>query len=305
MRINTYDDILRAAKTLPEKRTLAVARADDEAVLSAVAQARRAGMVDAILTGNIDALRAGLAALGEKEADYTLIDTPDDETAAREAVRLVREGRADALMKGLLGTATLMRAVVDRENGIRTGHIISHLMFYEVPGHKLLCLTDGGMNTFPDLEKKVQILEHAARALKKFGKPDITAACVCGAEVVNPKIQSNLDAQALVEKNDYWQSTYGMTVYGPVGLDLAVSKEAVQHKHYPVDCAGEADILLVPNYEVGNGIGKAMTCFANARNAGVIVGARVPIILVSRSDSVESKLASIALGCVLSDGAEI
>ncbi len=299
MQINTYDDILRAAQSPETKRTLAVAQANDEAVLSAVAQARRAGMVNAILTGSVEAIRAQLAALGENEADYTLIDAPDDETAAREAVRLVREGKADALMKGLLGTATLMRAVVDRENGIRTGSIISHLMFYEVPGHKLLCLTDGGMNTFPDLEKKEQILEHAARALKKFGKTEFTAACVCGAEVVNPKIQSNLDAQALAEKNPYWQETYGMTVYGPVGLDLAVSKEAVAHKHYGVSCAGEADILLVPNYEVGNGIGKAMTCFAHARNAGVIVGARVPIILVSRSDSVESKLASIALGCVL------
>lgn len=299
MNIRNYDDILRTAQSLPQKRTLAVARADDEAVLSAVAQARRAGMICAVLTGPIDALRAGLSALGENEADYTLIDAPDDETAAREAVRLVREGRADALMKGLLGTATLMRAVVDRDTGIRTGNIISHLMFYEVPGGRLMCLTDGGMNTFPDLEKKTQILEHAARALQKFGRTQFTAACVCGAEVVNPKIQSNLDAQALAEKNPYWQETYGMTVYGPVGLDLAVSKEAVAHKHYPVACAGEADILLVPNYEVGNGIGKALTCFAHARNAGVIVGARVPIILVSRSDSVESKLASIALGCVL------
>ncbi|MBR2894594.1 MAG: phosphate butyryltransferase, partial [Oscillospiraceae bacterium] len=206
------------------------------------------------------------------------------------------------LMKGLLGTATLMRAVLDKEVGLRTGRLISHVMFYEPKGHKMMALTDGGMNTFPDLEKKAGILENAAIVMKALGYETINAACICGAEVVDPKIPSMLDAQALTEMTDRW-TPYHMNVFGPVGLDLAVSKDACHHKHYTAPGGGEADILLVPTYEVGNGLGKAMSLFGEAKNAGIIVGAKVPIVLVSRSDSAETKLASIALGAVVAANA--
>lgn len=299
MYIQSFYKILSVASGLKKKHKLVVVRADDEDVLDAVVDAHEAHMADSILIGNTAKIKQVLDKHRIDCNDYELIHETDDIRASQLAVQLIREGRADILMKGLVSTGTLMKAVIDKDKGIRTKDLITHLMFYQPAGYKLVCLTDGGMNTFPDLEKKKQILEHAAQVFQKFNHWQITAACICGSESVNPKIQSNLDAKALSEMNDYWQEKYNMTVYGPVGLDLAISKEAVEHKHYPYDYAGEADILLVPNYEVGNAIGKAMSVFAHARNAGIVLGAQVPIILVSRSDSVESKLTSIALGCIL------
>lgn len=289
--------ILNKATGSPEKRTIAVAAAHDADVLKAVAQARQRGIARGYLVGNEEKIRELLNSLGENAQDYTICPAQDDAQSAFLAVQAVREGKAHFLMKGLLNTAELMRAVIARETGLRTERLISHVMLYDIPGKKLLALTDGGMNTFPDLEKKKEILENAARVMAALGYPAINAACVCGAEAVNPKVQSTVDARALADMAEHW-SAWNMQVFGPVGLDLAVSEDACRHKGYHAPGAGKADILLVPTYEVGNGIGKAMSLFAGAKNAGIIVGARVPIVLVSRSDSADSKLASIALGAV-------
>ena len=171
-------------------------------------------------------------------------------------------------------------------------------MFFETPNYpKRLLLTDGGVNTFPDLAKKVEILDNAAMAMQALGYEKIYTSCVCGSETYNPKIQSTVDAD-LLSKMDRWQK-YNMTVIGPLGLDLAISKEACRHKHFSAEGAGEADILMMPNYEMGNGIYKAASMFSGVRSAGIILGARVPIVLASRSDSADSKLSSIALGSVL------
>ncbi len=295
--LNTISAILEAAARHPEKRTIAVAAAHDLDVLEAVVQARKAGIAEGYLVGKEETIRDILTGLGENPADYAIEDAATDPECAAKAVAAVRAGKANFLMKGLLGTADLMRAVIDKENGLRTNRLISHVMLYEVPGKAMLALSDGGMNTFPDLPKKAEILENAARVLAALGYEEMNAACVCGAEVVNPKVQSTLDAKALTEMTDRW-APYHMNVCGPVGLDLAVSEEACRHKHFTAPGAGKADILLVPTYEVGNGIGKAMSLFAGAQNAGIIVGAQVPIVLVSRADSARSKLASIALGAV-------
>lgn len=295
--LNTIAAIVQEASRSREQRVIAVAAAHDTDVLTAVAQARRAGIARAVLTGRGEEIRQILEALGETLADYVIEEAETDGQCAALAVAAVREGRANFLMKGLLGTGDLMRAVIDRETGLRTGRLISHVMLYEPQGHKMLALTDGGMNTFPDLPKKAEILENAARVLKALGYEEINAACVCGAEVVNPKVPSMVDAKALSEMAERW-APYHMNVCGPVGLDLAVSEEACRHKRFAAPGAGKADILLVPTYEVGNGIGKAMSLFGQAKNAGIILGAKVPIVLVSRADSAESKLASIALGAV-------
>lgn len=281
---------------------IAVAAAHDDAVIQAVCEARRQGIAQSVLVGDEAKIRAMLAELGEDAANYEIVAATDDVDCAEKAVACVVEGRAGFLMKGLLGTATLMRAVLNKEHGLRTGRLISHVMLYEPCGHKMMALTDGGMNTFPDLEKKAGILENAAIVMKALGYESINTACICGAEVVDPKIPSMVDAQALTEMTERW-APYNMNVYGPVGLDLAVSKDACHHKHYTAVGGGEADILLVPTYEVGNGIGKAMSLFGAAKNAGIIVGAKVPIVLVSRSDSAETKLASIALGAVVAANA--
>ena len=175
-------------------------------------------------------------------------------------------------------------------------------MLFETPGyHKMILMSDGGMNTFPDFDKKVQILDNAAGVLHKLGYERIHAACVCGAETVNPKIQSTVDAYELSQMTETWQK-YNMDVIGPVSVDLALSREACEHKHFTAPGAGDADLLLVTNYEMGNAIYKTALCLTGCRAAGLIIGARVPIILVSRSDSADSKLASIALGAVIARG---
>lgn len=278
---------------------LAVAAAHDPDVLHAVAAARREGIAKAILTGNPAEITMILQELGENPEDYPILPAETDEECAALAVSCIRAGRANLLMKGILSTSTMMKAVIDKEQGLRTNRLISHIMMYECPSYpRPFYLTDGGMNTFPSLEAKADILENAAAVLQALGYSRINAACICGAEAINPKITSTTDAAALSSMTELWEK-YNMQVFGPVGLDLAVSREACRHKKYTAPGAGEADILLVPSYEVGNGIGKAMTYFGNAKSAGIVVGAKVPIVLVSRSDNSETKLAAIALGALI------
>lgn len=302
--INTINGILEAAKG-GKTGVIAVAAAHDQPVIEAVVEARKEGIATPILVGHVDEIKDMLSGLGENPTDYEIVAGDSDTDCAAKAVALCAEGKANFLMKGILGTADLMRAVFNKEHGLRTSHLTTHCMFYEIPAYgKMVILTDGGVNTFPDLDKKAEILENAAMVLHALGYESINAACICGAEVVNPKIQSTVDADALAHMTERW-SKYNMNVCGPVALDLAVSKEACHHKHYAAPGAGDADILLVPNYEVGNGIGKAASLFGNAKNAGIILGAKVPIVLVSRADSAESKLASIAAGSVLAQRMEL
>ena len=296
--ICTIDGILEAAKQ-GTTGVIAVAAAHDEPVIEAVVEARKEGIATPILVGHVEEISAMLAKLGEDPAAYEVIAGDTDQDCAAKAVALCAQGKANFLMKGILGTADLMRAVFNKECGLRTAHLTTHCMFYEIPAlGRMLILTDGGVNTFPDLDKKAEILENAAMVLQALGYEEINAACICGAEQVNPKIQSTVDADLLSKMTDRW-SKYNMNVCGPVALDLAISEEACHHKHYSAPGAGKADILMVPNYEVGNGIGKAASLFGNAKNAGIILGAKVPIVLVSRADSAYSKLASIAAGSVL------
>ena len=302
--INTINGILEAAKG-GKTGVIAVAAAHDQPVIEAVVEARKEGIATPILVGHVDEIKDMLSGLGDNPADYEIVAGDSETDCAAKAVALCAEGKANFLMKGILGTADLMRAVFTKEHGLRTSHLTTHCMFYEIPAYgKMVILTDGGVNTFPDLDKKAEILENAAMVLHALGYESINAACICGAEVVNPKIQSTVDADALAHMTERW-SKYNMNVCGPVALDLAVSKEACHHKHYTAHGAGDADILLVPNYEVGNGIGKAASLFGNAKNAGIILGAKVPIVLVSRADSAESKLASIAAGSVLAQRMEL
>ena len=296
--INTIDGILTAAKEL-KGGVIAVAAAHDDVTLQAVVDAKRSGIAESVLVGHENEIRAILAELGESPNDYRIIDADTDQDCAKAAVQEVRAGRASFLMKGLLGTADLMRAVLDRENGLRTNNLVAHCMLHETPSYpRMFIVTDGGVNTFPELAQKADILENAARILQALGYEQISAACVCGAENVNPKIQATVDAAALADMKDRW-ALYNMSVYGPVGLDLAVSPEACEHKGYHARGAGEADIILAPDYQAGNGISKAASLFGGARTAGIILGAKAPIVLVSRSDSSDSKLASIALGGLL------
>lgn len=297
--INSIDEIIRTAKT-GERAVIAVAGAHDSIVIEAVVSARRAGIAEPILVGNIDEMTAMLEGLGEAPASYEMLSGGDYADCAKKAVVLCAQRKAQFLMKGIVSTADIMRAVFNRDNGLRNGKLTAHYMFYEAPAYpRMFVMTDGGINMFPDVEKKAEILENAARALQALGYPTINAACLCAAETINPKAPSTLDADALCKMTDRW-APYHMNVFGPAALDLAISKDACLHKHYDVEGAGEADIILVPNYEVGNAMGKACSLFGGAKSAGVVLGAKVPIVLVSRSDTAQCKMASIALGSVLS-----
>ena len=202
--IHTIDGILEAAKG-GTPGVIAVAAAHDDAVLQAVSEARKEGIATPILVGHVEEISAMLKELGEDPATYEIISGDSDVDCAEKAVALCAEGKAHFLMKGILGTADLMRAVFNKEHGLRTGHLTTHCMFYEIPAYgKMLILTDGGVNTFPDLDKKAEILENAAMVLQALGYETINAACVCGAEVVNPKIQSTVDADALSKMTDRW-----------------------------------------------------------------------------------------------------
>ncbi|HOM43997.1 MAG TPA: bifunctional enoyl-CoA hydratase/phosphate acetyltransferase, partial [Bacillota bacterium] len=284
-----------------KKMKIVVAAAQDEDVIKAVSQAKEIGIAEPVLVGDKAKILDIMNELGIPSSEFEIIDEPDLIQAARKSVKLVREGKGDFLMKGILQTADIMRAVLDKEEGLRTDNLISHVMVYEVPSYnKLLYLTDGGMNVAPDLSQKVQILENAVKVCKAMKMEKIYASCIAGAETVNPKIPATVDAKAIEDMKDKWEEQ-GVVVQGPVALDLAISSEACAHKGFKGEGGGKADILLVPYYEVGNAMGKAMTYFAGAKSAGVIMGAKVPIVLVSRADSSESKLLSIALGSVIAN----
>ncbi len=298
--IKNFNELLEAAK-LQKRMKIVVAAAQDEDVIKAVSKAKELGLAEPVLVGDEAGIKEIMGKLNIDTGEYEIINEPDMVQAARRSVELVRNGKGDFLMKGLLQTADIMRAVLDKEIGLRTDNLISHVMVYEVPSYsKLIYLTDGGMNVAPDLEQKVQILENAIKVCKAMKMDRIYASCLAGAETVNPKIPATVDAKAIADMKEKWEAQ-NTVVLGPVALDLAISSEACEHKGYKAEGAGDADILLVPYYEVGNALGKSLNYFAGARSAGIIMGAKVPIVLVSRADSSESKLLSIALGSIIAN----
>ncbi len=295
--IKNFDELLSAVKNNKTMK-LAVAAAQDKDVLEAVNSAAKMKLVEPILVGDEAAIRNIMDDINMAD-EYRIIHEPDVIQSAKISVSLVREGKADFLMKGILQTADIMRAVLDKEAGLRKDSLISHVMVYQVPSyHKLLFLTDGGINVAPDLEQKVKILENAISVCKAMGLSKIYASVLAGAETVNVKIPATVDADALSNMHDKW-TKLETVVEGPVALDLAISKEACEHKRYKGEGGGNADILLVPYYEVGNALGKSLTYFADSKSAGIIMGAKAPIVLVSRADTSETKLLSIAMGSII------
>lgn len=295
--IKNFEEMLLAVRSNKTMR-LAVAAAQDRDVLEAVNSAFRMNLAEPVLVGDEPVIRKILAEMNVTE-DFRIIHEPDLVQSAKTAVSLVRQGEADFLMKGLLQTADIMRAVLDKENGLRTNSLISHVMVYQVPSYnKLIYLTDGGINVAPNLEQKVKILENAITVCKAMGLDKIYTAVLAGAETVNPKIPATVDAEALAGMKQKWASM-NTIVEGPIALDLAVSKQACQHKNYKGKGGGKADIILVPYYEVGNALGKSLTYFADSKSAGIIMGAKTPIVLVSRAGTSETKLLSIALGSII------
>ena len=282
------------------KMTIAVACPYGDDALAAVCAARDANLVNSVLVGDAEKIRV----LAEKDGlsldGIEIVDEKTDDLAVEKSVKMVSGGDADLLMKGLVKTATLLKSVLNKEWGLRAGSLLSHLFLQEITvmGGRIFGLTDGGMNMYPDLQTKVGIIENAVECYHKIGVACPMIAALAAVEVVNPDMACTLDAAALAKMSDRGQIK-GCVVDGPFALDNAVSEEAAKTKGIRSPVAGNADILLVPNIECGNLVGKVMTYLAKERGAGVVLGARKPIVLTSRFDSMETKLLSIALGAVV------
>lgn len=296
--VKSLEQLLEKAMN-EEKKTISVAVAQDKVVLEAVLEAVHINIVDAILVGDEEKIRNIAKENSLDLSKVKIVNVLDIDKAAAKAVELVSKGEADYLMKGLLGTANLLRAVLNKEVGLRTSSLLSHVMVYDVKSYgKLLFLTDGGMVTYPELKDKIGIIENAVKVANSLDIDMPKVAPVCAVEVINPAMQATMDAAALSSMNKRGQIK-GCIIDGPLGLDNAISKEAAEHKGIVSEVAGDADILLVPNIEAGNFLGKSLTYFAGAESAGIIVGAKCPVVLVSRADSAKSKLYSIALGSTM------
>ncbi|TLS36389.1 phosphate butyryltransferase [Pseudalkalibacillus caeni] len=291
------DRLIQVAAEQPDK-IVAVAAAEDEEVIEAVKRAIQEEIASFLLFGKEKEI---IHLLQKKGLDPTTTDklkvlnasTPSD--AAESAVKAVNSGDADVLMKGMVSTAVILKAVLNKEWGLRTGKVLSHVAAFEVPHmENLIFVTDAGMNIAPDLKQKSEIIKNAVSIANSIGIKRPKVAPIAAVEVINPDMQATLDAAALTQMNQRGQIK-NCLIDGPLGLDNAISLEAAEHKGIESDVAGAADILMVPTIEVGNALYKSLIYFARAKVGAVIAGARAPIVLTSRADSAESKLYSIAL----------
>jgi phosphate butyryltransferase len=289
--LNTFIEIA-SQKT---KKKIAVAAAEDLPVLEAVAQAKNEGICSPILVGNVEKIREISAKIGFDLNNVEIISENDPVQACKTCVKLVKQDKAQILMKGMVGTADYLRAVLDKENGLRSGKLLSHVGFFETPSyHKLIGVTDAAQNIAPTLDDKVAIINNTVNLYHRLGVEYPKIACVAAIEGVNSKMPATVEAAALTMMNRRKQIK-GCLVDGPLGFDNAVSKEAAEHKGIESEVAGEVDLLVFPNIEIANAVYKSLTYFGGATVAAIILGATVPVVLTSRADSDRSKLMSIAL----------
>jgi phosphate butyryltransferase len=279
--------------------TVAVAVAEDEEVIEAVIEALNRNLANFILFGDKEKIKmiVNVKNKGQQKSNkkLTIVHADSNEMAAELAVKAVSTKEATVLMKGNIPTSSLLKAVLNKEYGLRTGNILSHVAVFEVPDFdRFTIVTDAGMNIAPELEQKAQMIKNAAALARAIGIEYPKVAPLAAVEVVNPAMQATIDAAALSVMNKRGQIT-GCIVDGPLALDNAVSALAAEHKGIQSEVAGRADILLVPTIEVGNVLYKSLIYFAKAKVGAVIAGAKAPIVLTSRADSAESKLYSLAL----------
>jgi len=293
-----YDRLVSLASALGPLST-AVVHPCDKSSLSAVADAARTGLIAPTLVGPRAKITAIAADCEFDVSAFPIIDTPHSHAAADAAVGLVRAGKAQALMKGSLHTDELMGAVVARETGLRTERRISHCFVMDGPGHDdPLIITDAAVNIAPTLEEKLHIVQNAIDLAHALGFPEARVAILSAMETVNPKVPSTIEAAALCKMADRKQITGGL-LDGPLALDNAISVEAATIKHIASGVAGRANVLVVPDLEAGNMLAKSLSFLAGADAAGIVLGARVPVILTSRADSVITRLASCAVAALV------
>ena len=295
MEYKSFDDLIKKVQNLDSMKKVAVVSAQDEHTLEAVFKAKKDNIVEPILIGNKKKIIEILSGLHESVLEESIINVESDSEAAEKAVELINENKADFIMKGKIQTADLLRAVVNKENGLRTGKVMSHIVIHEIPTyHKLLAVTDGGMMMYPSLDEKKQILENAVSTFLTLGYENPKVAVLAAVETVNPKMQESVDADMLKKMNIKGE-IINCIVEGPISYDLTMSKESASIKGFVSPVTGEADIIVVPNITVGNILGKSLVYSAGAKMAGFIVGAKVPIVLTSRGSTSEEKYLSLAL----------
>lgn len=293
--MKTFEEVIKTALQQSQKRVIAVAAAADEDVLAAIKAARELELAEPVLIGD----KAGIAAAAQKAglnlAGIKICHEPDHASAARKAVALIRDAEADILMKGILSSAHFLKAVLDKDKGIRKSALLSHVAVFELPAlSRFLLMTDGGMNISPGLQDKVEIINNACRVAQALRIEQPKTAAACAIETVNPEMQATVDAALLAKMSERGQIK-GTIVDGPLALDNAVSPESAAHKGIKSPVAGSADIILAPDIEAGNIMYKTLVYLAGTLCAGIVMGAAAPIVLTSRSDSPQVKLNSIAL----------
>jgi phosphate butyryltransferase len=278
---------------------MAVVAAHDEAVLASLKPVHELGLIQPTLIGDKEEIFRIADQIGFKVDGLNIIKELDNRSSAELAVNLVVSGDADIIMKGNLQTADLLKAVLEKDKGLRTGNLISHCGLYEVPGYsRLLLVTDAGINIAPDLKQKTQIIRNAVSVMNAIGVEQPKVAAVAAVELVNPSMQATLDAAALAKMSQRGQLG-NCLVDGPLGMDNAISLEAAKHKNINSEVAGAADIILVPDIETGNVLVKSMVFLFKVRSCGVIAGAKVPLVVTSRAESSDTKYNSILLALAM------
>ncbi|MFO8235915.1 MAG: bifunctional enoyl-CoA hydratase/phosphate acetyltransferase [Bacteroidales bacterium] len=298
MILKSLDDLIDIAAK-KETKKLAVAAAGGQAVLNAVKDASDRGIVIPVLVGNKENIKQIAKEIKFDIQNIDIYNEEDSTKASKKAVSLVREGKADILMKGLVSSAPLLKAVLDKEQGLRKGSTLSHFALVESPYyHKLLGITDAAMNIAPEFHEKVDILNNAVDVFQGLGKTNPKVAVVGPLEVLNQKIESTTHAAMLSKMNERGQIK-NCLVDGPLAIDNAVSKKAAEHKGIESEVAGDADILMTPELNSGNILYKSIMFLGGGTSAAVVMGAKVPIVLTSRADTERSKMMSIALAAAM------
>ena len=298
MRIADFGEMIEAARQVGPVQ-IGVVAAHDPEVLKAVDRAQSEGMVQATLVGDWPSIEALAAQTGVDLSDTTIIHEPEPQRAARQVVDLARSGRADVVVKGQIKTAELLSTALNRHVGIRGRGLLTHVALFELPGmDRLIYLSDSGVLVSPDVSQKLEIINNVVAVARFFGVQRPKVAILAASETVHPRIPASIDALALSRMAEQgWVE--GAVVDGPLGLDIAISPLAAQLEQSDSPIAGLADVLIVPNVEAGNIVAKGLQYFAQARMAGLCVGAQVPIIISSRADSSETRYLSLAMAVLL------
>jgi phosphotransacetylase len=294
MKISSFKELAQAAASMEKKTIVAVVEAQDEHTLEAVTRCTKDGIISPLLIGNEGKIREILASLGEKAEEYEIVDSPIS-GVLRLAVEFINAGRANCLMKGKLETGQFMKAVVNKENGLMKGGLLSVVGLYEMETYpKIFAVSDQGLNTYPDLEAKKKILANAVKVMHAIGVEEPKVAVLSSVEKVNPKMPDAVDAGAI--KEAYLAGEFDRCIVeGPISFDLATDPNSCKIKGYDSPVGGDADVLIAPDICCGNVLVKALTGLGKATTAGGVFGAKVPIIMVSRSAEASDKYYSIAL----------